>query len=150
MKTVPEALIYTIIMILGNLAPILFGLLGHLYYDLDLHLAPFISSGEFYLYSVSFFVSGAFVFYTKKIRTSDVNSILFIFATIGILIASFLYALSMPKDEIVYENVKLFSLGIFAVSLVLFVISSLVQVDATDPRETEKAAVDDIMDKLSN
>src|SRR5690554_5566833 len=100
MKEHKETIVFCIVSLLGNLLPLLLGLL---FYTANLDSWTgwniFYGDGQFYLYSASLLTSSAYIFYTYKVRNTDWNSILLLATGILILTVSIFYAWKLAESN---------------------------------------------------
>ena len=149
MKEHQETLIFCFVSLFGNLLPLLLGLL---FYVANINQWEgwniFFVDGQFYLYSASLLTSSAYIFYTYKIRNTDLNSILLLITGILILIGSLLYAWKLAKSNNNIVFVKYSSAILFAITLLLYYYSNLLNNRKIDVIASQKKGVEDILKKL--
>jgi hypothetical protein len=141
--------VFYVVSLFGNLLPILLGLLFYLA-NLDMWNGwnIFYGDGQFYLYSASLLTSSAYIFYTYKVRNTDLNSILFFISGIIILIVSIFYAWKLAESNNNIIFVRNSSIIIFSITLILYYYSNLLSNKKIDVIAAQKKGVQDILDQL--
>lgn len=149
MKEHLETIVFCIINLLGNLLPLLLGLL---FYAANLESWTgwniFYGDGQFYLYSASLLTSSCYIFYTYKIRNTDWNSILLLISGILILIVSIFYAWKLANSNNNIDFVRNSSTLTFVFTLIIYYYSNLVSNKKVDVVAAQKKGVQEILDKL--
>ncbi len=149
MKEHKETIVFCIVTLIGNLLPLLLGLL---YYSGNSEEWAgwniFYRYGQFYLYSASLLTSSAYIFYTYKVKNTDLNSILLLISGLSIFIVSVLYGwkISNSINELVF--IKYSSIIAFVITLILYYYSNLLNNKKIDVIGAQKKAVQDILNKL--
>jgi hypothetical protein len=149
MKEHTETIVFCIVSLLGNLLPLLLGLL---FYTANLDSWTgwniFYGDGQFYLYSASLLTSSAYIFYTYKVRNTDWNSILLLATGILILTVSIFYAWKLAESNNNLLFVRNSSVVVFIFTLVLYYYSNLLSNKKIDVIAAQKKGVQEILDKL--
>lgn len=149
MKEHNETIVFCIVSLLGNLLPLLLGLL---FYTANLDSWTgwkiFYVDGQFYLYSASLLTSSAYIFYTYKIRNTDLNSILLLITGILILTVSIFYAWKLAESNNNILFVRNSSVVVFLFTLFLYYYSNLLSNKKIDVIAAQKKGVQDILDQL--
>ena len=149
MKEHTETIVFCTVSLLGNLLPLLLGLL---YYAANLDSWTgwniFYGDGQFYLYSASLLTSSAYIFYTYKVRNTDWNSILLLVTAILMLTVSIFYAWKLAGSNNNLLFVRNSSVVVFLSTLFLYYYSNLMSNKKIDVVAAQKKGVQEILDKL--
>jgi len=149
MKEHKETIIFCIVSLIGNLLPLLLSLL---FYAANLDSwngwKIFYGDGQFYLYSASLLTSSSYIFYTYKIKNTELISLLLLISGILILVSSILYAwkLSDSNNNLIF--IKISSIILFIITLILYYYSNLLNNKKVDVLEAQKRGVQTILDEL--
>ncbi|WP_340076665.1 hypothetical protein [Leptobacterium sp. I13] len=149
MKEHQQTAIFCIVSLIGNLLPLLLGLLFYVAnYNAWEGWNIFFIDGQFYLYSASLLTASAYIFYTYKVRNTDLNSVLLLVSGLLILAVSIFYAwkLSNTNNDITF--VKYSSGVLFLVTLGLYYYSNLLNHRKIDVIASQKQGIEDILKQL--
>tara|TARA_R110002096_G_scaffold28203_10_gene85649 strand:- start:3301 stop:3750 length:450 start_codon:yes stop_codon:yes gene_type:complete len=149
MKEHLQTIVFCFVSLVGNLLPLLLGLLFNVAnYKTWAGWNVFFIDGQFYLYSASLLTASAYIFYTYKVKNTDSNSLLLLVTSLLILIVSMLYAwkLSNSNNDIMF--VKYSSIVLFSVTLFLYYFSNLRSHRKIDIVASQKRGVQDILNQL--
>ncbi|AIN49920.1 hypothetical protein MED134_15751 [Dokdonia sp. MED134] len=149
MKEHQQTAVFCIVSLIGNLLPLLLGLL---FYVANSNAWEgwniFFTDGQFYLYSASLLTASAYIFYTYKVRNTDLNSVLLLVSGLLILVVSLFYAWKLSNTNNNIGFVKSSSGILFIVTLVLYYYSNLLSHRKIDVIASQKQGVEDILKQL--
>lgn len=149
MRDHKETIVFCVVNLVGNLLPLLLGLL---YYTANLDKWTgwniFYGDGQFYLYSASLLTSSAYIYYTYKIRNTDWNSMLLLLSGVLILAVSVFYAWKLADSNNNIKFIRNSSVVVFASTLLLYYYSNLLSNKKIDVIAAQKKGVQEILDKL--
>ena len=149
MKDHKEAFFFSVVSLLGNLMPLLLGLL---FYAANINqwtgLNIFYEDGQFYLYSASLLTSSGYIFFTYKIRNTGWNSILFFFSSFLLLVVSIFYAFKLADSNNNEPFILYSSMTVFIITIAIYYYSNLVNQKKVDVVKTQKEGVQEILDNL--
>lgn len=149
MKEHKETIVFCLVSLLGNLLPLLLGLL---YYTANSDSWEgwdlFYGDGQFYLYSASLLTSSAYIFYTYKVRNADWTSIRLLITGVLILVVSIFYAWKLAESNNNVLFVRNSSVIVFVFTLMLYYSSNLMSNQKIDVVAAQKKGVQDILDQL--
>lgn len=149
MKEHKETIVFCIVSLLGNLLPLLIGLLFYIpNFSNWQGWNIFYADGQFYLYSASLLTSSAYIFYTYKVKNTDTNSFLFFLSSLLVLIISIFYAWQLANLNNDIEVIRNTSMSVFAITLILYYYSNLLNNKKIDVVAAQKKGVQEILDKL--
>lgn len=149
MKEHQQTAIFCIVSLIGNLLPLLLGLLFYVAnYNAWEGWNIFFIDGQFYLYSASLLTASAYIFYTYKVRNTDLNSVLLLVSGLLILVVSIFYAWKLSNTNNDIGFVKYSSGVLFLVTLGLYYYSNLLNHRKIDVIASQKQGVEDILKQL--
>jgi len=144
-----DTLVYVTITLVGNLLPIIIGLI---YYTANLDkwegMGIFYSEGQFYLYCAAFLTAAAYIFYTFKVLNSDLNSILLFISSFLILVVSLLYVLNIVGKNSNPNYLACTSLFLFLVSIALYYYANYQNSLKVDVNAAQRAQIDLILKQM--
>jgi hypothetical protein len=144
-----ETLVYVIITIVGNLLPIIIGII---YYAANPEkwegMGIFYTEGQFYLYCAAFLTTAAYIFYTFKVLNSDSNSVLLIISSFLILVVSLLYVLNIVGNNNNPNFLAYTSLFLFLISLGLYYYANYQNTVKVDVVAAQRAQINSILNQL--
>lgn len=150
--TYKSALAWTIVStsinIAGNVLPFL---LTVLFYAVATKIQPdgiHHKDGQFYLYAASLLTSSAFIYFEFKRKVYDRYALLFGLCCSLLAVASVIYAFQLAGTEIESTTIFNSSLGIFAVSVMLFFFANLSTQAKVDVQEVDHENIDNVMKEM--
>ena len=149
MKEHKETLMFCIISLLGNLLPLILGVLFYAVQDQTVSdWKVFYSDGQFYLYSASLLTASAYIFYTYKIRNTDFTSILLLITGLLILFVSVLYAWKLSGSNNNVSVVAYTSILVFVITVGLYYYANFLSNKKIDVIGAQKRGVEEILKAL--
>lgn len=140
----------TIFISFFTMLPILVGLLYLKITSTYKGLQPFYQQGEFFLYSLSLYISAYMVFNQYKLKPWDLNSAFSKVSLTFLVLCSILYAILATTSNPDIAIIEFFSILSMAIAIPMFYYAQVVSNhNSPDVAEVRKSEQETIMDSLS-